>query len=41
MDNEAVERKRGRTFELKGEGQGFTLRGYLSNCTKENSNTGH
>ena len=28
MDNEAVERKRGRTFELKGEGQGFTLRGY-------------
>lgn len=28
MDNEAVERKRGRTLELKGEGQGFTLRGY-------------
>ena len=28
MDNEAGERKRGRTLELKGEGQGFTLRGY-------------
>jgi len=28
MDNEAGERKRGRTLELKGEGQGFKLRGY-------------
>jgi len=28
MDNEAGERKRERTLELKGEGQGFTLRGY-------------
>jgi hypothetical protein len=28
MDNEAGERYRGRTLELKGEGQGFTLRGY-------------
>jgi len=28
MDNEAGERKRGITLELKGEGQGFTLRGY-------------
>lgn len=28
MDNEAGERKRGRTLELKGEGQGFTLRRY-------------
>jgi len=28
MDNEAGERKRRRTLVLKGEGQGFTLRGY-------------
>jgi hypothetical protein len=28
MDDEAGKRKRGRTLELKGEGQGFTLRGH-------------
>jgi hypothetical protein len=28
MDDEADKRKRGRTLELEGEGQGFKLRGY-------------